>query len=99
MTWLARRAGRSPADLAGRPDEVLSALHQAVKDTLDLAARSMAPDVAVREAAREEAVAWQQELDETRADATPYLGRLAAGLRDAAEQLRVSPRSPGSTDE
>lgn len=99
MTWLARRAGRTPDELAGRPEEALSALHRAVKDTLDLAARSMAPDAAVREAAREEAVAWQQELDDARADGTPYLSRLAAGLRDAAEQLRVSPRSPGSTAE
>ncbi len=88
MTWLARRTGREPGELAGRPELALPALHQAVKDTLDLAARSMAVDPAVRAAAREEAIAWQQDLDDAREDSTPYLSRLAAGLHDAADRLR-----------
>lgn len=84
MTWLAKRAG---LETDAPPDVVGPALLGAVRDTLDLASRAMSADPVARDDAQREALIWQQELDDARADSSPYLSRVAAGLRDAAERL------------
>lgn len=58
-------------------------VQEQVRRVLDLAARSVSPDPAVRAAAQEEAAAWQTELE-----AAPSAGqRLAGTLRDAAARI------------
>ncbi|GAA4717788.1 hypothetical protein [Nocardioides conyzicola] len=58
-------------------------LRETWRRAVDLAARSVSPDPAVRTAAREEAAAWQSELE-----AAPSAGRrLAATLREAASRI------------
>lgn len=49
MAWLAARTGKDPRELTASPMAPLTALPQAVRETADLAARTVSGDAAVRE--------------------------------------------------
>lgn len=97
LTWLAGRAGRTPAELIGSPSAAASAIGDALREIAALAARLESSDPEVSAAA-------QAEADKLRArfEAAPSPGdalgkRLAVALRETAERLKARPTRPPGT--
>jgi hypothetical protein len=87
MTWLAARTGKDPRALTASPIAALTALAQAVRESADLAARTMSGVAEVRDEARAEAAELRRQFAHAATPADTFLSEVAASLRATADRL------------